>query len=96
MNAPPELSLFLCFAPPKIDNTRMREELVHLIIERLDRDSDSIRADFAATKDVTAHYTASEQKIRRIVTKLDSDLRSALRKFKKDGFGKKDIYENKN
>src|SRR6188768_1048116 len=58
MNAPSELSLFLCFVPPKIDNTRMREELVQLIIERLVRDSDCIRADFAATKDVTAHYTA--------------------------------------
>jgi Rps23 Pro-64 3,4-dihydroxylase Tpa1-like proline 4-hydroxylase len=36
----------------------MREELVKLIIERLDRDAASIKADFAADKGVTAHYTA--------------------------------------
>lgn len=36
----------------------MREELVKLIIERLMRDADAIRADFASQKDVTARYTA--------------------------------------
>ena len=36
----------------------MREELIRLIIERLDRDADAIKTEFAATKDVTAHYAA--------------------------------------
>jgi hypothetical protein len=34
-----------------------------------------------------------EQKVRRGVTKLDSGLRTAVRKIKKSGFSKKDIYE---
>ena len=34
-----------------------------------------------------------EQKVRRVFTKLDSDLRSALRKVVRKGFAKKDIYE---
>lgn len=48
------------------------------------------------TSHVTYFMARPEQKIRRIVTKLDSDLRSALRKVKKDGFSRKDIYEKRN
>jgi Rps23 Pro-64 3,4-dihydroxylase Tpa1-like proline 4-hydroxylase len=47
------------------------------------------------TSHVTYFMARPEQRIRRIVTKLDSELRTALRNFKKDGFGRKDIYENK-
>lgn len=36
----------------------MREQLVQLIIERLDRDAASIKADFVAEKSVTAKHTA--------------------------------------
>ena len=47
----------------------------------------------------TAHITyfmaRPEQKVRRILTKLDSNLRTALRKVKKDGFGKKDVFKGK-
>lgn len=45
------------------------------------------------TTHVTYFMARPEQKVRRIVTKLDSDLRTAVRKFKKGGFGKKDVYE---
>ena len=34
-----------------------------------------------------------EQKVMRVVTKLDSDIRTAVRKIKKSGFSKKDIYD---
>jgi len=47
------------------------------------------------TSHVTYFMARPEQKLRRLVTKLDSDLRSAVRKIKKSGFGKKDIYEGK-
>ena len=47
----------------------------------------------------TAHITyfmaRPEQKVRRILTKLDSNLRTALRKVKKDGFGKNDVFKGK-
>jgi hypothetical protein len=33
-----------------------------------------------------------EQKLRRLVTKADSGLRTILRKVKKSGFAKKDVY----
>lgn len=45
------------------------------------------------TKHVTYFMARPEQKIRRFVTKVDSDIRTALRKVKKDGFAKKDLYE---
>jgi len=45
------------------------------------------------TSHVTYFMARPEQKVRRIVTKLDSDLRSILRKIKKDGFAKKDVFD---
>lgn len=46
----------------------------------------------------TAHVTyfmgRPEQKLRRFVTKADSDLRTILRKVKKSGFAKKDVYDS--
>jgi Rps23 Pro-64 3,4-dihydroxylase Tpa1-like proline 4-hydroxylase len=45
------------------------------------------------TTHVTYFMARPEQKVRRIVTKLDSDLRTAIRKIKKDGLAKKDVYE---
>ena len=45
------------------------------------------------TTHVTYFMARPEQKLRRLVTKADSDLRTALRKIKKSGFAKKDVYE---
>lgn len=45
------------------------------------------------TTHVTYFMARPEQKVRRVVTKLDSDLRTILRKVKKDGFAKKDVFE---
>ena len=45
------------------------------------------------TSHVTYFMARPEQKLRRIVSKLDGDLRMALRKLKKDGFAKKDLFE---
>jgi len=45
------------------------------------------------TNHVTYFMGRPEQKVRRMVTKLDSEIRTALRHVKKSGFGKKDIYE---
>lgn len=42
---------------------------------------------------VTYFMARPEQKLRRLVTRVDSDLRTFLRKFKKDGFARKDVYE---
>lgn len=47
------------------------------------------------TAHVTYFMARPEQKFRRLVTKVDSDLRTFVRKFKKDGFSKKDVYEGK-
>lgn len=47
------------------------------------------------TTHVTYFMARPEQKLRRIITKADSDLRSFLRIFKKDGFAKKDVFEGK-
>ena len=47
------------------------------------------------TTHVTYFMARPEQKLKRFVTKLDSDIRTALRKVKKDGFSKKDIFEGK-
>lgn len=47
------------------------------------------------TSHVTYFKARPEQKLRRIVTRLDSDLRTALRKLKKSGFATKDLYEGK-
>lgn len=45
------------------------------------------------TTHVTYFMARPEQKLRRLVTKADSDLRTVLRKIKRSGFGRKDIYE---
>lgn len=45
------------------------------------------------TTHVTYFMARPEQKFRRIVTRLDSELRTKLRKIKKDGFAKKDVFE---
>lgn len=42
---------------------------------------------------VTYFQARPEQTVRRIVTKLDSGIRTAVRKIVKEGFAKKDIYE---
>ena len=47
------------------------------------------------TTHVTYFMARPEQKLRRLVTKADSDLRTVLRKLKKGGFAKKDVYEGK-
>lgn len=48
------------------------------------------------TTHVTYFQARPEQKVRRILTKADSDLRTFLRKVKKSGFSKKDLYEKEN
>ncbi len=45
------------------------------------------------TTHVTYFMARPEQKLRRLVTKADSDLRTILRKVKKSGFAKKDVYD---
>ncbi len=45
------------------------------------------------TSHVTYFMARPEQKLWRVVTRLDSELRSKLRKIKKDGFAKKDVFE---
>lgn len=45
------------------------------------------------TSHVTYFMARPEQKFRRFVTKLDSDVRTFARRFKKSGFAPKDIYE---
>ena len=45
------------------------------------------------TTHVTYFMARPEQKLRRVLTKLDSELRTKLRKIKKDGFAKKDVFE---
>lgn len=45
------------------------------------------------TSHVTYFMARPEQKIRRFITKVDSDIRTALRKIKKSGFSRKDVYE---
>lgn len=45
------------------------------------------------TTHVTYFMARPEQKLRRLITKADSDIRTALRKVKKSGFSKKDVYE---
>ncbi len=46
------------------------------------------------TTHVTYFMARPEQKLRRFVTKIDSDLRTLLRKVKKGGFAKKDVYDS--
>ncbi len=43
---------------------------------------------------VTYFMARPEQKLRRLLTRLDSDIRTLARRFKKDGFAKKDVYES--
>ncbi|MGD9560704.1 MAG: 2OG-Fe(II) oxygenase [Pyrinomonadaceae bacterium] len=45
------------------------------------------------TTHVTYFMARPEQKLRRLYTKADSDLRTMLRKVKKGGFAKKDVFE---
>ena len=45
------------------------------------------------TTHVTYFMARPEQKVLRLITRIDSDLRTVLRKVKPDGFSKKDIYE---
>ena len=45
------------------------------------------------TSHVTYFMARPEQKLRRFVTRVDSDIRTAVRKFKKTGFAKKDVFE---
>jgi Rps23 Pro-64 3,4-dihydroxylase Tpa1-like proline 4-hydroxylase len=45
------------------------------------------------THHVTYFMARPEQKFLRVVTRLDSDFRTFLRRFKRSGFAKKDIYE---
>ena len=45
------------------------------------------------TSHVTYFIARPEQKFRRIVTKLDSNIRTVLRKLKKSGFGRKDVFD---
>ncbi len=47
------------------------------------------------TTHVTYFMARPEQKFRRLITKIDSDFRTAVRKVKKSGFARKDIYEKK-
>jgi Rps23 Pro-64 3,4-dihydroxylase Tpa1-like proline 4-hydroxylase len=47
------------------------------------------------TTHVTYFQARPEQKVRRLLTKVDSDLRTALRKVVKKGLAKKDLYEGK-
>lgn len=42
---------------------------------------------------VTYFMARPEQKLRRVVTKLDSEIRSRLRSLKKDGFARKDVFD---
>lgn len=46
------------------------------------------------TSHITYFMARPEQKLRRVVTKLDSDLRTLVRKIKKSGFSRKDVYES--
>ena len=41
---------------------------------------------------VTYFMARPEQKFRRIVTRIDSEIRTIVRRFKKDGFAKTDVY----
>jgi len=45
------------------------------------------------TSHVTYFQARPEQTVRRLVTKVDSDIRTALRKVVKKGFAKKDLYK---
>lgn len=47
------------------------------------------------TTHVTYFMARPEQTFRRLLTRADSDIRTALRKVKKSGFSKKDVYEGK-
>ncbi len=44
------------------------------------------------TSHVTYFMARPEQKLRRLLTRIDSDIRTILRKIKKSGFAKKDVY----
>ncbi len=46
------------------------------------------------TTHVTFFKARPEQKVRRIITSADGHLRTLVRKFKKDGFAQKDVFEN--
>jgi Rps23 Pro-64 3,4-dihydroxylase Tpa1-like proline 4-hydroxylase len=46
------------------------------------------------TSHVTYFMARPEQKFRRLVTRIDSEIRSSLRKVKKSGFAKRDVFES--
>jgi Rps23 Pro-64 3,4-dihydroxylase Tpa1-like proline 4-hydroxylase len=46
------------------------------------------------TTHVTYFQARPEQKVRRMITKADSEVRTLLRKVKKSGFSKKDLFES--
>lgn len=48
------------------------------------------------TTHVTYFQARPEQKLRRVLTRADSDLRTLLRKVKRTGFSRKDLYEKEN
>lgn len=43
---------------------------------------------------VTYFMARPEQKLRRLITKVDSDVRTLVRRFKKDGLARKDVYKS--
>lgn len=43
---------------------------------------------------VTYFMARPEQRVRRLVTRIDSDVRTLVRRFKKDGLASKDVYES--
>ena len=47
------------------------------------------------TSHVTYFMARPEQKARRVLTKVDSDVRTLLRKVKKGGFAKKDVFDGR-
>ncbi len=47
------------------------------------------------TSHVTYFMARPEQKVRRVVTKLDSELRTLARKLKRRGFAKRDVYDKR-
>ncbi|HEY2846391.1 MAG TPA: hypothetical protein VGI80_01155, partial [Pyrinomonadaceae bacterium] len=47
------------------------------------------------TSHVTYFMARPEQKVRRVLTRLDSDARTLLRKVKRGGFAKKDVFDGR-
>lgn len=45
------------------------------------------------TSHVTYFMARPEQNVRRVITRIDSELRTLVRRFKKDGLARKDVYD---